>query len=62
MSPQSHGLCKSCRNELLDACRRGCEGSIELMTKMAQSRLTGTDLCIHINCTAPLDTSGAIVR
>ncbi len=61
MSLQSSCLCKICRNELADVCTRGCEGSIEFMRKMTVELIV-TYLDIQINCTAPLETSGAIVR
>lgn len=60
MSPRSSRLCKICRKELVDACMRGCEGSVGLVRTVSHS--LWTHLHVHINCTAPLETSGAIVR
>ena len=39
-----------------------CEGITDLMRKMVQWKLIFTYLHVQINCTAPLETSGAIVR
>lgn len=61
MSLQSSCLCKICRSVLADVCSRGREGSIELM-KIMTVELSAAYLQIQINCTAPLETRGAIVR
>lgn len=44
------------RSERADVCTGGHEGSVEPM------RATALDLGAHISCTAPLETSGAMVR
>lgn len=61
-SQRSSCLCKIRRKELTDVSMRGCEGSVGFVRTVSHSHSLRTHLHLHINCTAPLETSGAIVR